>query len=557
MARSLAPVIRAIALLLLAGAVTAEPAGVRAQAEIGAGIYLRGVIASGAPLIASRDRGAAGASGSAAACVNCHQHSGLGSMRRRSGTAAAAGSPLIPPVAARYLLEPERADGAHHGKVDLPYVEGMRTRRRAYTEETLARAIREGVDSEGRALDPLMPHFDLGPSDMAALIAYLKTLAPARIPGVSDSTIQFATIVTPDADPARRDAMLEVIEKYFAERNSRQMKPSPQLQASGHTQFSRSMFMIHRQWQLHVWSLDGPPATWGEQLAKAYAREPVMAVISGIGGAEWAPVHRFCEHEQLPCLFPNVEVPVDADSDFYDLYFSKGVLLEAELIAGRIVAQGARVVHQIYRAGDSGEAAARWLGGRLAPRHLELHDHALPAKARLEAALRGIGKNDALVLWLRPSDLAALAEEPAPPGAIYLSGLMGNFERAPLPAAWRERARMAYIVDLPQQRIVRVDYPLGWFRIRQIQIVDERLQADTYLACGLLSEALSDVAGTFDRAYLIEELQGMVEHRIVTGYYPRLTLAENQHFASKGGYLVQFAEPSGSRLVADGAWTVP
>ena len=87
--------------------------------------------------------------------------------------------------------------------------------------------------------------------------------------------------------------------------------------------------------------------------------------------------------------------------------------------------------------------------------------------------------------------------------------------------------------------------------------MDEQLQADTYLACGLLSEALHDMIGTFDRAYLIEQLQGMVEHRIVTGYYPRLTLAENQHFASKGGYLVNFAEPSGTRVVADTDWTVP
>jgi hypothetical protein len=49
----------------------------------------------------------------------------------------------------------------------------------------------------------------------------------------------------------------------------------------------------------------------------------------------------------------------------------------------------------------------------------------------------------------------------------------------------------------------------------------------------------------------------MMEHRILTGYYPRLTLATHQHFASKGGYITRFADASGARVVADGDWLVP
>ena len=49
----------------------------------------------------------------------------------------------------------------------------------------------------------------------------------------------------------------------------------------------------------------------------------------------------------------------------------------------------------------------------------------------------------------------------------------------------------------------------------------------------------------------------MIERRILTGYYPRLTLAAGQRFASKGGYIVRFAEPDRVRLVADGDWMVP
>ena len=66
------------------------------------------------------------------------------------------------------------------------------------------------------------------------------------------------------------------------------------------------------------------------------AREPVFAVISGLAGAEWGPVHDFCEAQKLPCLFPNVDAPVSREGDFYSLYFSHGVLLEAGLIAGEL-----------------------------------------------------------------------------------------------------------------------------------------------------------------------------------------------------------------------------
>ena len=49
----------------------------------------------------------------------------------------------------------------------------------------------------------------------------------------------------------------------------------------------------------------------------------------------------------------------------------------------------------------------------------------------------------------------------------------------------------------------------------------------------------------------------MVDHRVITGYYPRLTLATGQRFASKGGYMVRFAEAKGTKLVAETDWIVP
>lgn len=116
---------------------------------------------------------------------------------------------------------------------------------------------------------------------------------------------------------------------------------------------------------------------------------------------------------------------------------------------------------------------------------------------------------------------------------------------------------MAYPFDLPEQRRVRVDYPLGWFSIRKIPVVAPQAQTDTWLACGIVSDAINHMADTFVRDYLIERVEEMLEHRVITGYYPRLALAPGQRFASKGGYIVRFAEPGGHKVVALGNWITP
>jgi hypothetical protein len=73
----------------------------------------------------------------------------------------------------------------------------------------------------------------------------------------------------------------------------------------------------------------------------------------------------------------------------------------------------------------------------------------------------------------------------------------------------------------PDRRRIRLDYRLGWFTIRQIPVVAQQV------------------------------------HGIITGYYPRLPLAPGQRFASKGGYLVRFADPAGARVAALSDWLIP
>ncbi len=514
----------------------------RSSADPGEKIFREGVLPSGAPLVATRDGGMR-MEGAAGACVNCHRRSGLGS---KSGLTS------IPPITGRYLFHPPARSGED---LNIPYVETMRGDREPYTDTTLARAIRDGIDAQGRSMSYLMPHFALDDNDMAALIAYLKRLDPRRAPGVGNGVLHFATIITPDADPVKRQGMLDVLEHYVAEKNAFPLGATPPLRSS-----RKMMYMVNRQWQLHVWTLSGPPQTWEAQLEQHMAAEPVFAVVSGLGGKDWAPVSAFCEHAAVPCLFPNVEVPQAGHDDFHALYFSGGVLLEAGLFAADIVDAARnrtlKAVHQVYRADDSGEAGAHALASALQGKGVDVSNRALAPGESLAKALRGIPEDDALVLWLRPADIVTLGKA-IPPHTVFMSGLLGGLERAPLPIGWRGVTHLSYPFDLPERRRVRVDYALGWFAIRHIPVVDEQVQADTFLACGLLAETLSHMADTFVRDYLVEIVEDMVERRVITGYYPRLTLAPGQRFASKGGYMVHFADANGTRIVADGDWIVP
>jgi hypothetical protein len=539
----------ACALLATAGRTVPERPD---AAEVGAAIYLHGVLPGGAPLEGTQPRMGMQQRGADVACVNCHQRSGLGSHE---------GGAVIPPITGEYLFHP-RLPEAHVRAAEIQNAHGTRT---VYTDATLARAIRSGVDADGRTLSDLMPRFELDDAAIAALVAYLKGLSSYRTPGVTEGLLHLATVITPEADAVKRGAVLEVLEDYVAEKNAAPLKPSPQPWAPDTATTGRNLGVANRRWQLHVWELTGDPATWHTELEQQLAAQPVFALLSGVGGPHWAPVHEFCERHALPCLFPNVEVPVISEEDFYSVYFSKGVLLEAELMAHAISASSEThspviTVRQVYRRGDSGEAAAAALATGLRGEGITVSSDAVPADAAPRALDEAVSRKPAagaLVLWLRSHDLTALGHLTPPSNRVYFSGLMGGLEKAAVPPSWRANAAMSYPFELPQRRGVQVDYARGWLRFKHIPLVDPQAQTDTYLACTLLSDTLKLMGDHPSPPYLIEQLQELLEHRSVTGYYPRLALATRQHFASKGGYIVHFEAPQGEALVPDTPWTVP
>jgi hypothetical protein len=119
-------------------------------------IYFTGTSRTGPPITASMEGMHTMPSGRLA-CVNCHGPDGKGGVVRMMMASAEAPN----------IQYSELTSGEH---------EGGQEEHPAYTDETIKRAITEGVDPAGEPLDPLMPRWNMSDEQLNDLITFLKTL---------------------------------------------------------------------------------------------------------------------------------------------------------------------------------------------------------------------------------------------------------------------------------------------------------------------------------------------------------------------------------------------
>lgn len=526
-------------------AASTEVAPDAALVAAGRQIYERGILPSGHLLEAQRTGGLV-IKGEEARCTLCHQRSGMG---------VAEGAIPVPPVIAPALFgKNEKPPGpAPRRAAGMEFKDYAFRTRPPYDDTSLARAIREGVSISGYQFNYMMPRYELAEPDMKALTAYLHSLSLAQSPGVDASTIHFATVIAAGVDSAERDATVGVLQACF---NIHSPDPAAQSQEiTGGTKL--------RPWKLHVWELAGAPDTWKKQLDEKYASQAVFAMVSGLGASEWTPVEQFCESTQLPCLFPNVEVPGSASGGQFSFYFSKGVLLEAEAIARYLRDQreklGITRVVQVSRSEGSGAKAATKLRNALVGSDLAVEDRVFGSAAVLD----GISNQDAVMLWLSENDLSELTKQGvAPPasGALLLSGILGGLEKTPLSKDWKKSALMIYPFDPPARWTYRMAYNLRpWLAQHNVPKADERLQGNTLAACNLLVDGMAKLRYRYLRDYLVEltENYPLMGNAPAPQAYSRFSLGPGQRFSSKGVYIARFATPEFERLEKVEEWIVP
>jgi cytochrome oxidase Cu insertion factor (SCO1/SenC/PrrC family) len=515
---------------------------------LGRRLYRDGILPTGKPL-SGRLAGDVAAAGAVVACTGCHRPSGYGGVE---------GSAYVPPVTGPLLFS---ADGQR--RIDL--FEGLfqeslapsfwrqlreRASRPAYDEASLAAALRDGTDPLGRPLHSLMPRYRLSDLEVAHLAAYLRTLAAAPSPGVDGRTIRFATVVADGADPARARAQREVIDAYVRFHNANVERYQSK---HGRLAWEDEQWVdTYRLWQMDTWSLTGPSETWREQLARHQRERPVFALIAGLA-EPWRPVHDFCEAEEMPCLFPETDLPPQEPSR-YNLYWSRGLALEADALAHQLKAERPRIV-QVYRPATPGETAARafreaW-GGAVESLTWGAGSPRFPRLAAQPAVL---------VVWLGGEDLAgfaAAADGRTEVSRVYLSSTLAGEAPPFLRAAWQDRTFALRRFSLPGKEPPHAYRVRAWMNARGVAHGDERTQLDTYFTLTALDDALSRMVDHFSRDLLIEVLEREVENDLNPGVYPRLSLGPGQRFAAKGCYLVKLAPGQPGRVEGKGAWVVP
>lgn len=520
--------------------------------RLGEKMYRDGVLPSGEPTQAFVS-GDVPVAGTAFSCMSCHLRSGLGSIEGRVATPPTNGKRLFQPFKLTLYKDFYRKD-----------TETISSRP-AYTDETLAEAIRAGVDPAGRVLDDIMPRYLLEDKDMAILIYYLKSLSSQPSPGVSSTTLRFATVVSEDVSPETRDQMLVPLLNYIAiwnksagaKKTQESMDRLTIESAVAPMRFAGAE-LAYRNLSLSLWVLRGTPETWRSQLEEYYSKEPVFALLGGITNGEWKPIHDFCEANYIPNLFPITDFPVISEKNLQTIYLSKGYFQEGEGAARYLNSMGelseGKTIVQIVRDSREGRALsegfqATWLEfGHKVPATVMLRTGETLSKDFLKQVTAS-ERPASIVLWDGPEALPLLetlaAGKNRPEMVFVSSSYIGK-------SVWtlKEQVRGLTYITYPFRLHGKAKGGAQMMPQPTPPVIREKTSALTRV----LSRALMDMRGNYYRDYFFDVI-GMMEDQEVAPY-ERLSFGQGQRYASKGCYIVQLIKGPSPELIKKSDWVI-
>jgi ABC-type branched-subunit amino acid transport system substrate-binding protein len=500
--------IAAAFLAALTGALCVKGAAASALSiaeERGREIYLHGRSPSGAGITALVGQGQLAAPATALPCAGCHGPDGLG--RPEGG--------VVP-------------SNITWGHLTKPYgtLSAFGQRRPAYTADTLARAIRAGVDSAGSHLDTSMPRYRMRPEDLEDLLAYLKRLETYLDPGLSDERIILGTIL-PGPGPLHPlgQAMRAVVEGYLDDINTQ----------GG---------IYGRKLELDAREAEGSAAVLeeaGKLSKRAFALVSVFTV-----GADDGYVERL-EEEGLPTIGPFTLFNQEASSLrrftfhlFGGLPVQARVLVEYAARKLRVEEPSTAVIYpaephwaEIVQAVQKQAAGHGWQIPLAIP-----HARSQTSAAELARRLKGAGI-EAVFFFGSPAELGSLAGEAERLGwtpYLFLPGSAAGKEIFELPAVFKDRIFLAY-ATVPSDHT-----PAGameFSALRRGHALTERhllAQISAYAATKLLVEALKRAGRGLSREKLITALEKM--HDYETGLTPKLSYGPNRRIGAMGAHMV-------------------
>lgn len=498
---------------------------------------------------------------SAFSCSSCHLRAGLGSFE---------GGVITPPTTGNKLYKPYRRPPSLGDTADQAgrfiYAKTV-LERPAYTRESLAVALRSGIDPAGQVFNDVMPRYPLSDRDMAILISYLELLSDSPSPGADSKGLSFATIISDDVSQEQRQALLKPLQQFIAGKNQ-QVAMYESFIKYGYAPTADMKYAFSSA-ALDVWELKGAPQTWKKQLAAHHDKQPVFAVLGGISNNDWRPVHEFCEEQRLPCLFPITDFPVVSDNGWYTYYFSKGYSQEGEAAArylNRLDSLPANTdILQIVQDSPAGKALAAgfqkvWQElGRPELPTFTLTAEQLRQQDALDKLL-ALRKPGVLLLWadsgLAPVLPALIPKLAAPQMVMVSSGYFGT-ATASIAEAVREKVYITY----PYRLTPYVGSKEGGFDFKMpvySSFRDFGKQRIESLTTTMLSQVVLRGLGllydNLHRDHLLDVMSMQMD--VVARDYERLSFGPGQRFTSKGCYIIQLGPGPEPALLPRSEWVM-
>ncbi|MSM40118.1 MAG: ABC transporter substrate-binding protein [Geobacter sp.] len=527
--------------------------------RLGERMYREGILPSG-KVMEAFIRGDVEVDSTSFSCASCHLRAGLGSVE---------GGVVTPPTNGAKLFKPYRRPPSFGDVVDKTgrYIYAKTVLERpAYTRESLAKALRFGVDPAGQVFNDVMPRYPLNDRDMGILVRYLERLSSDISPGATPSSFAFATIVTDDVKSEDRAAMLDVLQRFIDGTNS-QVEMFRDFLKFGYTP-TIDMKYAFRSASLAVWELKGPPESWRKQLEAYYAKGPVFAVLGGISNSSWQPVHDFCEERRLPCLFPITDFPVVSTHDWYTYYFNKGYFQEGEAVANYLnrleSIDDTAPILQIVQDTPTGKALAdgflqSWKDlGRSPVQSLSLSAEQFADPGQLA---RILAEQPAKVLLLWGDDAILPALNALSQGAdtrvpIFASSTALGKKTLQVDEAMRDRVYFSFPYRLTPYLGTREGYDAKVpILTTSKDFGDRRITSRTVTM--LLQAALQGLKLLYENQYQdhLLDVMSMQMDQVVRDY-ERFSFGPGQRYASKGCYIIQLGKGTQPDILPVSEWVI-
>ena len=484
-------------------------------------IYLRGTSASGREITGRI--GEIDVPASTVSCAGCHGLRGEG----KTEGGVTAGNLTWPHLSKPYGHA--HPTGRKHGP---------------FKESSFIHAVVNGVDSDGNALQVVMPRYKFSAEDMADLLAYVKRIDSDIDPGITDSSIRIGLVLPSQGALADVGAaMKDVFAAYFDDLNSR----------GG---------IFSRKIELKVADAGAGGANTAT-VAQSFARqEQIFAFVGGLSAGADAQLAALARDEQIPFIGPSTLLPHDENPvNRYLFYLLPGVAEQAVSLVNFSAAQpeskNARVAI-VYSDNSLGIAAAT-----AASAHLKKSGRAVAAEHRYASnnfdtrrVVNDLKSKGAEVVFFfgAGKEQSLLLNEAAAsnwtPNFFFLGVMAGKEELPSSVAAFRNKLFIAFPTVPADLKIETVAEFRSLHEKYKFAPRHPASQLAAFAAAKIFVEGLTRAGRDLSREKLITTLEGFYEYE--TGVSPRITFGPNRRVGAAGAHVVaidlaekEFATASG------------